>query len=250
MSIMSKMLQGVKAVITGGAGGIGLAIAKTFAENGADVAIIDYNSEPAGLLDEIKKADTRAFYFRCDVTDFQKVGEISKEIAEVLGGIDVVVNNAGITRDNLLLRMSESDYDDVLNVNLKGSFNITKHMCRYLLKSPRGRIINIASVSGINGNVGQTNYSASKAGLIGMTKTLARELAGKKITVNAIAPGYIETAMTAALPQAVAEDMLGKIPLKRYGKPEDVANLALFLASESASYITGEVIKADGGMCI
>ena len=228
------MLLGRKAVITGATQGIGRAIANEFERHGAIVAGVDINESK----------------YTCDVSDFEAVKNICEQIVNDLGGIDILVNNAGITRDNLLLRMTETEFDAVLNVNLKGAFNFAKHLSRALLKSKNGRIINISSVSGLTGNAGQVNYSASKAGLVGMTKTLAKEFAGKGITVNAIAPGFIETDMTAVLPESIIESMHKAIPLKRFGQVQDIANLAAFLASDNASYITGEVIRVDGGMCI
>ena len=228
------MLLGRKAVITGAAQGIGRAIALEFEKHGAVVADVDIHSSK----------------YSCDVSDFEAVKHICEQIVKDLNGIDILVNNAGITKDNLLLRMTETEFDAVLNVNLKGAFNFTKHLSRALLKSKNGRIINISSVSGLTGNAGQVNYSASKAGLVGMTKTLAKEFASKSITVNAIAPGFIETDMTAVLPESIIETMHKTIPLKRFGQAQDIANLAAFLASDNASYITGEVIRVDGGMCI
>ena len=228
------MLLGRKAVITGAAQGIGRAIAMEFEKHGAIVAIVDISSEK----------------YSCNVCDFDAVKDTCEKIIQDFGGVDILVNNAGITRDNLLLRMTEAEFDAVLNVNLKGAFNFTKHLSRALLKSKNGRIINISSVSGLTGNPGQVNYSASKAGLVGMTKTLAKEFASKGITVNAIAPGFIETDMTAVLPESIVESMHKAIPLKRFGQVQDIANLAAFLASDNASYITGEVIRVDGGMCI
>lgn len=244
-------MKGKKVVVTGGARGIGFEIAKEFASQGADIAVIDVKIDPqADFFTKLKSFGTAVYGYECDVTDFEKSKEVCEKIAADLDGIDILVNNAGITKDNLLLRMTEQEFTQVIDVNLNGVFNITKHLVRPIMKSKCGRIINISSVSGLTGNAGQINYSASKAGLVGMTKTLAKELAGRKVTVNAIAPGYIETEMTAALPQEVSETMLKNIPLKRYGTPNDVAGLALFLASDHASYITGEVIRVDGGMCI
>ncbi|MCL2884584.1 MAG: 3-oxoacyl-ACP reductase FabG, partial [Oscillospiraceae bacterium] len=190
------------------------------------------------------KAET----YQCDVADFEASKAVCERIAADFGAVDILVNNAGITRDNLLLRMSEADFDAVLGVNLKGAFNMIKHLSRLLMKSPAGRIINISSVSGLMGNAGQANYAAAKAGLIGLTKTVAKELAGRKVTCNAIAPGFIETNMTAGLPPAVHEFIDRAVPLRRMGSPEEIAAVAVFLASGAASYITGEVIRVDGGM--
>lgn len=246
------MLEGKKAVVTGSTRGIGRAIALELAKHGADVAIIGTTQGPAAkeVVVEALGYGVTAKFYSCDVSDFEAAGEVCKAIAADFGGVDILVNNAGVTRDNLLLRMSEDDFDTVIGVNLKGAFNITKHLSRFLIKSSGGRIINISSVSGLMGNAGQINYSASKAGLIGMTKTLAKEFAGKSVTCNAIAPGFIETDMTAVLSDEISENIKKSIPLKRFGKAHDVAALALFLASGSAAYITGEVIRVDGGMCI
>ena len=228
------MLKGKTAVITGASQGIGLAMAEAFKEQGAQVAAVD-----------ILQGD-----YICDVSDFGQAKEACARITADLGQVDILVNNAGITRDGLLLSMKEEDFDEVLAVNLKGAFNFTRHLMRSLLKSKCGRIINISSVVGVGGNVGQANYAASKAGMIGLTKATARELAGRGITCNAIAPGFIETQMTAQLPAAAMEKALANIPLKRMGTPAEVAALAVFLASDMAAYITGEVIKLDGGMFI
>ncbi len=246
------MLNGRTAVITGASRGIGRAIALAMANAGANIAVIDYgNTESAeAVVNEIIGLGVKAACYMCDVSDFGQAKQVCDSIVADFGGVDILVNNAGITKDTLLLRMDESDFDRVIDVNLKGAFNFTRHLARYLMKSPNGRIINISSVSGLMGNAGQANYSASKAGLIGLTKTTARELAGRNVTCNAIAPGFIETDMTAVLPEAVTAGLLSSIPLKRMGKAEDVANVAVFLASEQAAYITGEVIRVDGGMCM
>ena len=246
------MLKGRKCVVTGGTRGIGLAIASALAEQGADVAVLG-TSSPENVqknIENIRCFGTNIKFYQCNVADFAAAKETCQAIIKDFGGIDILVNNAGITRDNLLLRMSEDDFDAVMAINLKGAFNFTKHLCNSLIKSPHGRIINIASVSGVMGNPGQANYSASKAGLIGLTKTMAKELAGRGVTCNAIAPGFIETDMTAVLREDVAENIKKAIPLKRLGQAKDVADLAVFLASDNAAYITGEVIKVDGGMCI
>ena len=248
------MLKGRTAVITGGSRGIGRAIAIEYARNGASIAVVYAgNTEAAREVCDIAKSHgsgVKALAYQCDVADFAATKTVCGSIVTDFGGVDIIVNNAGITRDGLFLRMSEEDFDRVLGVNLKGAFNVTRHLSRALLKSPCGRVINISSVSGLTGNVGQANYSAAKAGLLGFTKTLARELAGRNVTCNAIAPGYIQTDMTASLPTAALEALCGMIPLKRAGRAEDVANAAVFLASDMAAYITGEVLRVDGGMAI
>ena len=245
--------KGKTAVITGGSRGIGRACAEKFAERGADVAIIcASNIETAGKLCESLKAeyDISAAAYSCDVADFEGSKAVCMQITADFGGVDILINNAGITRDNLILRMSEKEFDEVIGVNLKGAFHMIKHLSRSLMKSVAGRVINISSVSGLMGNPGQANYAASKAGMIGLTKTVAKEFAAKKITCNAIAPGFIETDMTAGLPETVKDYVNTAVPLKRMGSAEEIANVALFLASEMSSYITGEIIRADGGMCM
>lgn len=246
------MLKGRIAVITGASRGIGKAIAEKYAECGADVAVIyNGNCEAADeTCKSLRELGIRAETYQCNVADYNQVHEVSEKIAADFGKIDILVNNAGITKDALLLRMSESDFDSVINVNLKGAFNFTRHLAKYLTKSQYGRIINISSVSGLMGNPGQANYSASKAGLVGLTKTTAKELAPRGVTCNAIAPGFIETDMTASLPSEVRDKMNSDIPLRRMGNPEEIASLAAFLASSGAAYITGEVIRVDGGMAM
>ncbi|MCL2248266.1 MAG: 3-oxoacyl-[acyl-carrier-protein] reductase [Oscillospiraceae bacterium] len=238
------------AVITGASRGIGKSIALHFAENGADIAIIYSSNENSAneVKTEAEKYGIKAKTYKCNVADFAEVKTVCDGIIQDFGKIDILVNNAGIIRDTLLLRMSEEDFDEVIDVNLKGAFNFIKQLSRPLMKSSCGRIINISSVSGLMGNPGQANYSAAKAGMLGMTKTIARELAGKKVTCNAIAPGFIETDMTASLPQAAKDFADRSIPLKRMGTPDEVANLAVFLASDMAAYITGEIIRIDGGL--
>ena len=238
------------AVITGASRGIGKSIALRFAENGADIAIIYSSNESSAneVKTEAEKYGIKAKTYKCNVADFEEVKTVCDNINQEFGKIDILVNNAGIIRDTLLLRMSEEDFDEVIDVNLKGAFNFIKQLSRPLMKSGCGRIINISSVSGLMGNPGQANYSAAKAGMLGMTKTIARELAGKKVTCNAIAPGFIETDMTASLPQAAKEFADSSIPLKRMGTPDEVANLAVFLASDMSAYITGETIRIDGGL--
>ncbi len=246
------MLKGRKAVVTGSSRGIGKAIALELGKNGADLAII-YSGDEKGAMLTKKEAEAfgvKANIYKCNVADYSMVEKVSKDIVEDLGSIDILVNNAGIVRDTLIMRMSKEAFDDVIDVNLKGAFYFIKCLSRYLLKSPYGRIINISSVSGMMGNPGQANYSASKAGLIGLTKTAAKEFGSRKVTVNAIAPGFIDTDMTANIKEIVEPLLDTAVSLKRIGKPEDIANLALFLASDMASYITGEIIKVDGGLYI
>jgi len=246
------MLKGKTAVITGASTGIGKAIALNMAKNGANVAIIFIGNKDLALevKQQAENSGVKAEIYECDVSDHNTSKETCEKIVEDLGSVDILVNNAGIVRDGLLLRMNESDFDDVINVNLKGVFNMTKHLSRFIMKSTGGRIINISSVSGIMGNPGQANYSAAKAGVIGLTKTTAKEFAGKNVTCNAIAPGFIETDMTAGLPQTVKDQANTNIPLKRMGTADEIANVAAFLASDLSSYITGEVIKVDGGLCM
>ncbi len=246
------MLKGKTAVVTGASRGIGRAIALEMARQGADLAVIYIGDEALaeGVCEEARNFGVSARKYRCDVSDPNQVKEACESIVSEFGKADILVNNAGITRDALLLRMSEDDFDAVLGVNLKGAFYFIKHLSRALMKSGAGRIINISSVSGIMGNPGQANYSSSKAGLIGLTKTVAKELAPRNVTCNAIAPGFIETDMTANLPQSVKDSIDSAVPLKRMGKAQEVADLAVFLASDRASYITGEVIRVDGGMCM
>jgi len=245
-------LKGKTAAITGASTGIGKTIALKMAENGASIAII-YIGDESLAIDVKKQAEgygAKAEIYECDIVDFTAVKNICEKIVADFGSVDILVNNAGIIKDNLLLRMSEADFEDVIDVNLKGAFNCIRHFSRSIMRSPSGRIINISSVSGMMGNPGQANYSAAKAGMIGLTKTVAKEFAGKNVCCNAIAPGFIDTAMTASLPQAVKEQAENSIPFKRMGTVDDVANAALFLASDLSSYITGEVIKVDGGLYI
>lgn len=239
-------LTGKKAVVTGAGSGIGREIALKFSRAGAAVAVCDVVKEAADkVAAEIGDA---ARPYSIDVSDFEEVQRLCERVAADLGGIDILVNNAGITRDNLLLRMSEEEFDRVIAVNLKGTFNFTKACYRGMMKSRWGRIINVASVIGQMGNAGQANYAAAKAGIIGFTKSVARELASRNITVNAVAPGYIATAMTEKLGAAERDAYIAAIPLKRAGTPEDVANVCLFLASELSGYITGQVLRVDGGL--
>ena len=238
------------AIITGGTRGIGKQIALTFAKEGYNIAI-NYRTENEDLKNtkkEIEENNVKCFTFQGDVTNFKDCEKFVKQIVEEFGNIDVLVNNAGITRDTLLMRMKEEDFKQVIDTNLIGTFNVTKNVISYMMKARSGRIINISSVVGISGNAGQTNYSASKAGIIGFTKSLAKEVASRNITVNAVAPGFIETQMTDVLKDDIKEEIAKKIPLKRMGTPQDVANVVKFLASNDSSYITGQVINIDGGM--
>lgn len=238
------------ALITGGTRGIGKQIALTFAKEGYDIAI-NYRTENDDLKNtkrEIEANNVKYFAVQGDVTKFEDCEKFVKQIVEEFGNIDVLVNNAGITRDTLLMRMKEEDFKQVIDTNLVGTFNVTKNVISYMMKARNGRIINISSVVGISGNAGQTNYAASKAGIIGFTKSLAKEVASRNITVNAVAPGFIETQMTAVLKEDIKEEIAKKIPLKRMGTPQDVANVVKFLASSDSSYITGQVIHIDGGM--
>ena len=238
------------ALITGGTRGIGKQIALTLAKEGYDIAI-NYRAENDDLKitkEEIESNNVNCFAVQGDVTKFEDCEKFVKQIVEEFGNIDVLVNNAGITRDTLLMRMKEDDFKQVIDTNLVGTFNVTKNVISYMMKARNGRIINISSVVGISGNAGQTNYAASKAGIIGFTKSLAKEVASRNITVNAVAPGFIDTQMTAVLKEDIKEEIARKIPLKRMGTPQDVANVVKFLASSDSSYITGQVIHIDGGM--
>ncbi len=246
-----SLLKDQIAVITGAGRGIGQAIAAKFASEGADVVCVELKNEFAEqTAQKVKEAGRKSWIFECNVSDANSVAQAAEKILEATGRIDILVNNAGITRDNLLMRMSEAEWDAVLDTNLKGTFLFTKAFCRAFLKQRSGRIVNIASVIGLMGNAGQCNYGASKAGVIGFTKCVARELASRGITANAIAPGFIETAMTAALGEEIRQQLQKQIPLGTLGQPEDVANTALFLASPLAKYITGQVIPVDGGMAM
>ena len=245
-------LEGKVALITGSSRGIGAATAIRMAEEGADI-IINYpfaaeEENAAAVREKIINLGRQAHIIEADIGKFTEAERLIGEALEKFGKIDILVNNAVITRDNLLLRMKEEEWDAVINVNLKGVFNCTKAVLRPMMKQKAGKIINVASVVGIMGNAGQTNYSASKAGVIGFTKSLAKEVASRGITANAVAPGFIESQMTEVLPENVKEAMLAAIPLKKFGKQEDVANLICFLASAEADYINGQVINVDGGM--
>lgn len=244
------MLTDKIAVVTGASRGIGREIAKTLASKGA-VVIVNYNGSTAKaeeVVKEIEEAGGRAEAMQCNVSDFESAGEMLSAVVKKYGRVDILVNNAGITRDGLLMKMTEADFDAVMDTNLKGAFNCMQHVSRQMLKQRSGRIINMASVVGLMGNAGQANYGASKAGLIGMTKCVARELASRGITCNAVAPGFIVTEMTDVLSDALKEAMVAQIPLKKFGTTQDVAKTVAFLASDDASYITGQVISVDGGM--
>lgn len=243
-------MQGKVALVTGASGGIGREIAKALAKEGAFV-VVNYNGSKSSAdetVAQIEAAGGKACVYQCNVGDFEAAGEMIASIIKEYGSLDILVNNSGITRDNLILKMKEEDFDDVIAINLKGTFNCIKHVTRQMLKQRAGRIINISSVSGVLGNAGQANYSASKAGVIGLTKSVARELASRGITVNAVAPGFIETKMTEVLADDVKEAATKQVPLGRFGKPEEIADTVAFLASDKAAYITGQVISVDGGM--
>ena len=245
-----KLLEGKTALITGANRGIGKSIALKFAEHGANVAFseIQYNDDSKQLEQDLATFGVKAKGYASDASSFTDGESLITSILEDFETIDILVNNAGITRDNLLLRMSESDWDRVINVNLKSVFNLTKAIQRVMIKQRFGSIINMSSVVGIEGNSGQSNYSASKAGIIGFTKSIAQELGSRNVRCNAIAPGYIETEMTAKLPQEFRDKWIQDIPMKRAGTPDDVANLALFLASDLSSYINGQAIPVCGGL--
>ncbi|MES1035020.1 3-oxoacyl-[acyl-carrier-protein] reductase [Bacillus pumilus] len=244
------MLTNKTAVVTGASRGIGRSIAIDLAKNGANV-VVNYSGNEAKaneVVDEIKALGQQAFAVKADVSNAEEVQVLMKQAIDTFGSIDILVNNAGITKDNLLMRMKENEWDDVININLKGVFNCTKAVTRQMMKQRSGRIINLASVVGVCGNPGQANYVAAKAGVIGLTKTTAKELATRHITVNAVAPGFISTDMTDKLDENVQTEMLKQIPLARFGAPEDISNVVVFLASEGAGYITGQTIQVDGGM--
>ena len=244
------MLKGKNVIVTGATRGIGREIALTLAKNGANIAMNyrSLNSEVEDLINEIKSFGVDALAIKCDVSIANEVDNFVKEVKAHYNTIDVLVNNAGITKDGLILRMKEEDFDDVLDVNLKGTFNTTKSVSSIMVRQKYGKIINISSVVGIAGNAGQCNYAASKAGVIGFSKSVARELASRNINVNVVAPGYINTDMTKNLPDKVKEEIIKSIPMKKIGDPKEVANLVLFLSSNLSDYITGQVINVDGGM--
>jgi 3-oxoacyl-[acyl-carrier protein] reductase len=242
-------LSGQVAIVTGAARGLGRAIAETLAGAGAKVACLDVNAELlANTVAAITAAGGAAMAVACDVTNSERVSAAVDEVVNAWGGLDILVNNAGITKDTLVMRMKDDQWDAVININLRGTFLFTRAAVRPLMKSARGRIVNIASVSGITGNPGQANYSASKAGIIGLTRTVAKELAGRGITVNAVAPGFIATDMTAVLSEEIKTAVKKQIPLGRMGDPQDIADAVLFLASPGAGFITGHVLTVDGGL--
>ena len=245
-------LAGKVALVTGAGRGIGRAVARRLSGDGA-LVLVNYNGSRERALEvveEIRSAGGQGEALGCDVSDYEACGRLVEDVIARYGHVDILVNNADITRDNLILRMSEEEYDRVLDVNLKGAFNTIRHLSRFFLKQRSGKIINVSSVSGIMGNPGQANYAASKAGLIGLTKSVARELAGKGICANAVAPGYVETEMTQALTDKAKDALKQMIPMNRMGKAENVADLVAFLAGSGSDYITGQVICVDGGMCM
>ncbi|MBE9536983.1 MAG: 3-oxoacyl-[acyl-carrier-protein] reductase [Proteobacteria bacterium] len=242
-------LKGKKALITGAAQGIGKAIALMMAKEGADIAISDINLELATqTADELKSIGVQTLAIEGNVADMESAEAMVSKTVEGLGGIDILVNNAGITRDTLILRMKEEDWDAVINVNLKGTFNCTKAAVKKMSKQRSGKIVNIASIVGLMGNAGQANYSASKAGVIGLTKTAAREFAARGLNINAVAPGFIATAMTDAIPEKAKNELTAQIPMGKLGSSEDVAEAVLFLSSPASDYITGQVLSVNGGM--
>ena len=243
------MLEGKTAIVTGAARGIGAAIATRLANEGADIALCDLQADwLSETAEAVKAAGRKVVCYSVDVSDSEGVNEVVGAVVAEFGGVDVLINNAGITRDGLMMRMSEEDWDAVLNVNLKGTFLFTRAVSRPMMKKRTGAIVNIASIIGLIGNAGQCNYAASKAGVIALTKSAAKELASRNIRVNAVAPGFIQSKMTDALSEAVRDQMMGKIPMKKFGTPEDVADVVMFLAGNSAGYMTGQVLTVSGGM--
>lgn len=242
------MLKGKTAIVTGASRGIGKAIALKLAENGANIVLNYRSSSIDDIINEIEAKGVKVVAVQGDVSISEDADKLIKAAVDNFGSVDILVNNAGITKDGLLMRMKDEDFDKVIDVNLKGAFNTIRAASTIMMKQRSGKIINLSSVVGLTGNAGQANYSASKAGLLGLTKSVARELAARGITCNAVAPGFIETDMTDVLSDKVKEGLLNNIPLKRLGKPEDVANLVCFLASQNANYITGQVMNVDGGM--
>lgn len=244
------MLKGKVAVVTGGSRGIGKAICKLYAQNGADIALLYAGNEAKAqeTVAELLQCGVKASAYKCNVADFEETKETFAKIIEDFGTVDILVNNAGQTKDMLMLKMDDAAFGDIIDINLKGVFNTTKQVYRVFTKKKSGKIINLSSVSGIMGNPGQANYSASKAGVIGFTKSVAKELASRGITCNAIAPGFVQTDMTTAF--AENQKLIDTIPMKRFAQPDEVAQLALFLASDNANYITGEVIRIDGGLAM
>lgn len=249
---MQKPLAGRRALVTGGSRGIGRAVCLALAAAGADVAVNYAGRADAAeqTAQQCRELGVQAVALRADVSDGAQAAALVEEVCKSLGGIDILVNNAGVTRDGLLMRMTEADFDAVLDTNLKGAFHCMKAAARPMMKARFGRIVNIASVVGLRGNAGQANYAASKAGVIGLAKSAAKELASRGVTVNCVAPGFIDTDMTAVLPEAVKEKILTQIPMAHFGAVEDVANAVLFLAGEGAGYITGQVLCVDGGMAV
>lgn len=246
------MFEGKVALVTGAGKGIGCEIIQELARGGAK-CVVNYASSAAGAEEVVKEIEAmggQAYAYKCDVSDYAQAEQMIADVLDKYGRIDILVNNAGITRDNLMLKMTEEDFDAVLNVNLKGAFHCMKAVTKPMMKQRYGRIINITSIVGVIGNAGQVNYAASKAGMIGMTKSAARELASRNITVNAVAPGFIETDMTEVLPDSVKEQLLSQIPMKKLGQTADIANAVCFLADEKASYITGQVLQVNGGMAM
>lgn len=244
------MIKGKTAVVTGGSRGIGRSVAVNLASQGANVAIIYFGNDnkASEVKKEVEKHGVKCEIYKCDVSDYTQSENTVKEIIEYFGGIDILVNNAGITKDKLVLQMSEEDFDCVVDTNLKGAFNMIKHCYKNFMKKRYGKIINISSVSGLMGNAGQANYSSAKSGIIGLTKSVAKELAGRNIYCNAVAPGFIVTDMTEKFQSN--DEIINAIPLQRMGTPDDVAKLVVFLADEVSDYITGEVIRVDGGMAM
>ena len=242
------MLQGKTAVVTGAAKGIGKAIALAFAKEGCNIVLNYHSSLDDETVQEIEACGVTCMPVQGDVSDFAFAADMMKKVKKELGSVDILVNNAGITKDMLLMRMTEEQFDSVIQTNLKGTFNMIRHASSIMLKQRSGAIINMSSVVGVMGNVGQANYAASKAGIIGLTKSTAKELAARGVTCNAIAPGFVETDMTAALSEDLQKQMLETIPLKRYGQVDDIAQAAVFLAKNT--YITGQVLRVDGGMCM
>lgn len=243
-------LKGKNVLVTGGSRGIGRAIALELAREGANVVLTYISNEDRAkeVIGEVESYGVKGLAIKADVSNEEEVNSMIEIVNSEIGGIDILVNNAGITKDNLLIRMKTKDWDDVINTNLKGVYLCTKAVVRGMMKKRYGKIVNIASVVGISGNAGQGNYSASKAGIIGFTKSIAKELGGRGININGVAPGFVETDMTNVLNEKIKEEMLNQIPLKRFARPEDIADVVAFLCSEKANYITGQIINVDGGM--